>query len=79
MPISRYTKNAPLTVDRLVPALASFMLFVSIVLVATLGPWWLFFTGFIALNLAFFAYAGWCPASLIMEKVGLGRYAVCTR
>ncbi|GAA4748931.1 DUF2892 domain-containing protein [Gordonia alkaliphila] len=78
MSISRY-KNSTLTVDRMVPALASLMLFISIALVATLGPWWLFFTGFIALNLGFYAYAGWCPASLIMEKVGLGRYAVCTR
>lgn len=78
MSISRY-QNSTLTVDRMVPALASLMLFISIALVATLGPWWLFFTGFIALNLAFYAYAGWCPASLIMEKVGLGRYAVCTR
>ncbi|GAC56668.1 hypothetical protein GOHSU_12_00580 [Gordonia hirsuta DSM 44140 = NBRC 16056] len=78
MSLSRYADNK-LTVDRLVPALASLMLFVSIILVATLGPWWLFLTGFIALNLAFYAYAGWCPASLIMEKVGLGRYAVCTR
>ncbi|WP_454162674.1 YgaP family membrane protein [Gordonia iterans] len=78
MPLSRY-ENTALTVDRLVPALASVMLFVSIALVAALGPWWLFLTGFVALNLAFYAYAGWCPASLIMEKLGLGRDVVCRR
>lgn len=78
MALSRYTDHT-LTVDRLVPALASLMILVSIVLVATLGPWWLLLTGFVALNLAFYAYAGWCPASLILEKVGLSRYAVCTR
>lgn len=78
MALSRYADNT-LTVDRLVPAAAAVMLFVSIALVATLGPWWLLLTGFVAANLAFYAYAGWCPASLVMEKVGLGRYAACAR
>lgn len=78
MSLSRY-ENSSLTIDRLVPAMASLMIFISIVLVAVVSPWWLILTGFVAANLAFYAYAGWCPASLIMEKVGLGRYAVCTR
>lgn len=78
MSISRYPDNT-LTVDRLVPGAAAVMIFVSIALVATLGPWWLLLTGFVAANLAFYAYAGWCPASLILEKVGMGRYATCTR
>ncbi|UQE76173.1 MULTISPECIES: YgaP family membrane protein [unclassified Gordonia (in: high G+C Gram-positive bacteria)] len=78
MSISRHTGRF-LTIDRLVPALASLMIVVSIVLVATLGPWWLFLTGFVAANLALYAFAGWCPASLIMEKAGLQRSGVCPR
>lgn len=76
MPFSRYSDNT-LTVDRAVPALAAFMIAVSIVLVALVSTWWLLLTGFVALNLAFFAAVGWCPASFLMEKAGMKRSAPC--
>lgn len=65
------------TVDRAVPLLAAVMITVSIVLVAVFGPWWLILTGFVAANLAFYAFAGWCPASLLLVKLGLPRQSAC--
>lgn len=76
MPVSRHS-GQPFTVDRAVPAAAATVILLSIVLVAVFGPWWLFLTGFVALNLAFYAWAGWCPVSLLLEKVGMERYSAC--
>jgi len=45
----------------------------SVVLTLAFTSWWLLLTGFVGANLVFYAAAGWCPASLIMEKVGLER------
>ena len=76
VPLSRYTDNT-LAVDRAVPALAAVVIAVSIVLVALVSPWWLFLTGFVALNLALYATIGWCPASCLMEKAGMPRTSSC--
>jgi hypothetical protein len=58
--------------------MAATVIGVSIVLVATLGSWWLILTGFVAANLLLFSLVGWCPASLIMAKAGMQRYSHCS-
>ncbi|WP_334137835.1 DUF2892 domain-containing protein [Corynebacterium variabile] len=66
-----------LSVDRIVPAVASTVLFISIALVALVSPWWLFLTGFVAANLALYSAVGWCPASLLLTATGIQRYPAC--
>ncbi|MFD3811805.1 DUF2892 domain-containing protein [Rhodococcus sp. NPDC058639] len=61
------------TVERVVPLMAGVMVLLSVALTLTFSPWWLILTGFVGANLVFYSAAGWCPASLIMEKAGLER------
>jgi len=55
------------------PLMAGVMVLLSVALTLAFSPWWLLLTGFVGANLVFYSAVGWCPASLIMEKVGLDR------
>ncbi|MFE3293874.1 YgaP-like transmembrane domain [Rhodococcus sp. NPDC059234] len=57
----------------MVPLMGGAMVLASVALALALSPWWLLLTGFVGANLVFYSAVGWCPASLIMEKVGLER------
>lgn len=59
------------TVDRVVPLLGGTMVLLSAALAAGLSPWWLLLTGFVGANLILYAAAGWCPASLLLTRLGL--------
>lgn len=61
------------TVERVVPLMAGIMVLLSVALTLAFSPWWLILTGFVGANLVFYSAAGWCPASLIMQKAGLER------
>ncbi|MEV0542607.1 MULTISPECIES: YgaP family membrane protein [Nocardia] len=61
------------TVERVVPLMAGVIVLASVASAAVFSPWWLLLTGFVGANLVFYSMVGWCPASLIMEKVGLER------
>ncbi|QBJ95946.1 DUF2892 domain-containing protein [Rhodococcus sp. ABRD24] len=60
-------------VERVVPLMAGVVVLLSVALTVAFTPWWLLLTGFVGANLIFYSVAGWCPASLIMEKIGLER------
>jgi hypothetical protein len=51
------------------------MILASLALAASVSTWWLLLTAFVALNLLLFAAVGWCPASLLMHRLGLPRRA----
>ncbi|TJZ77959.1 DUF2892 domain-containing protein [Rhodococcus oryzae] len=61
------------TVERLVPLLAGTMVLLSVALTLAFSSWWLILTGFVAANLLLYATVGWCPASLLMRRLGLRR------
>ena len=63
------------TVERAVPLLAGLMILLSVALAAGVSSWWLVLTAFVAVNLLLFAAVGWCPASLLMHRLGLQRRA----
>ncbi|PYE13524.1 hypothetical protein DFR67_11678 [Williamsia limnetica] len=63
------------TVERAVPLLAGLMILLSVALAAGVSSWWLLLTAFVAVNLLLFAAVGWCPASLLMHRLGLQRRA----
>jgi hypothetical protein len=61
------------TVERAVPLLAGTMVLVSLALAVAFSAWWLLLTVFVAMNLVFYSAVGWCPASLLMHRLGLPR------
>jgi Inner membrane protein YgaP-like, transmembrane domain len=48
----------------------SFVL-VSVVLAVFHSPYWLIFTGFVAVNLIQSSVTGWCPMMAILRKAGV--------
>ena len=49
---------------------AGTMILASLALVYFFGQGWLFFTGFIGLNLIQSAFTGFCPPTLLLRKLG---------
>ncbi|MEU1431628.1 DUF2892 domain-containing protein [Nocardia sp. NPDC005746] len=61
------------TIDRIVPVLAATMVLLSIALVLAFSPWWLLLTTFVAANLLLYGFAGWCPVTLLLRRLGVPR------
>ena len=60
-----------MNLDRAVFAFAGVMILVSVALVYFISPWWLLLTAFIGLNLLQSSFTGFCPAALVMGRLGL--------
>ena len=56
--------------DSFIRILAGLMILISVALTHFVSPWWLLFTAFIGLNLIQSAFTGFCPPTLILEKLG---------
>lgn len=54
--------------ERVLFALAGTMTLLSALLAALLTPWFLLLTAFVGINQWLFVSAGWCPASLLLER-----------
>ena len=54
--------------ERVLFALAGSMTLLSALLAALITPWFLLLTAFIGINQWLFVSAGWCPASLLLER-----------
>jgi hypothetical protein len=62
-----------MTVERVVRGVGGFFVVASVLLAHYHSEYWLFFTGFVGLNLLQSAFTDWCPAMTILEKLGLKR------
>ncbi len=60
-----------MTVERLLRGLAGFFVLVSILLAHYHSAYWLFFTGFVGLNLLQSAFTNWCPMMYILKRLGV--------
>lgn len=60
-----------MTVERLLRGIAGFFVILSAVLSHVHSAKWLFFTGFVGLNLFQSALTNWCPMMWILEKLGI--------
>ena len=58
-------------VERIVPALAALVVSAGLLLGEIHSPYWRLLSAFAAANLALYAAAGWCPASLLMQRAGV--------
>ena len=54
---------------RLLFLLAGTMTLTSAVLAAAVSPWWLVLTAFVGLNQLLFVAVGFCPASLLIDRL----------
>ena len=62
-----------MTLDRAVQAFAGVMVLVSVLLTQFVHPNFFWFTVFIGFNLFQSAFTGFCPAAMVMKKLGIGR------
>jgi hypothetical protein len=52
--------------------LAGTFVLISIALAHFVSPWWLLLAVFVGLNLIQSAFTGFCPAEIVLHKLGLG-------
>lgn len=62
-----------MTLDRAVQAFAAVMILVSVLLTHFVSPWFWLMTVFIGFNLFQSAFTGFCPAAMVMRRMGIGR------
>lgn len=60
-----------MNLDRAVLTVAGTVTLLSALLVALVSPWWLLLTVFVGLNLLQSSITGFCPAALVLRKLGV--------
>ncbi len=60
-----------MTINDALRLIAGCFILASILLAHFHHPAWLFFTGFVALNLIQSAFTRWCPMMMLLRKAGL--------
>jgi len=53
--------------------LAGTLVLVSLALAYWVNPWWLLLAAFVDLNLIQSAFTGFCPAEIVLKKLGVGK------
>lgn len=65
------SKEIPMNIDRAVMAFAGVMILASVALAHFIDPLWLLLAAFVGLNLLQASFTGFCPAAMILGKLGL--------
>ena len=60
-----------MTINRWLRLVAGSLILLSIILAKLHSPNWLYFTGFIGLNLIQSSFTDWCPMITILRKLGV--------
>jgi hypothetical protein len=60
-----------MTIDRAVMAFAGSLILVSLALALLVSTWWLLLTAFVGLNLLQAAFTGFCPAAMLLRRLGV--------
>jgi hypothetical protein len=60
-----------MTIERYLRGIAGFFVLVSVLLAHYHSQYWLFFTGFVGLNLLQSSFTNWCPMMNILKKLGV--------
>jgi hypothetical protein len=60
-----------MTVERGLRLMAGIVVLLSLVLAVKVSSYWLFLTAFVGLNLLQSAFTNWCPAMVLLRKLGL--------
>jgi Protein of unknown function (DUF2892) len=62
-----------MTLDNAIRVLAGSFVLLSLALAHWLDPRWLWFTAFVGVNLIQSAFTGFCPAAIVLAKLGVGK------
>ncbi len=62
-------------IENAIRILAGTMVLISISLAHWVSPWWLLLGIFVGANLIQSAFTGFCPAEIILKKMGVGEKA----
>ena len=62
-----------MNLDRAIFAFAGVMILASLALGHFVSPWWLLLTAFVGLNLLQSSLTGFCPAAMLLRKLGVGK------
>ncbi len=60
-----------MTIERWVMAVAGTFILISVNLAVFYSINWLWFTGFVGLNLLQAAFTGFCPLAIVLKKMGV--------
>ncbi len=60
-----------MSLERSVEAFAGFMVLLSVALTYFVHPWFVWLTVFVGANLFQQAFTGFCPAAMVMRKLGV--------
>ena len=60
-----------MSTERALLAFAGFMVLLSVVLTVWVHPYFVWFTVFVGFNMFQSAFTGFCPAVMIMKKLGM--------
>ncbi|MCQ2005714.1 DUF2892 domain-containing protein [Rhizobium sp. NRK18] len=60
-----------MNVDRAVLGFAGFMVLLSLVLTYAVSPYFVWLTVFVGANMLQSAFTGFCPAAMILKKLGI--------
>ncbi|HKL62819.1 MAG TPA: DUF2892 domain-containing protein [Woeseiaceae bacterium] len=60
-----------MSVERGIFAFAGFMVLLSVFLTWFVHPWFVWLTVFVGANLLQSAFTGFCPAAMVMHKLGM--------
>lgn len=62
-----------MTIEKAIRILAGTLVLASISLAHWVSEYWLFLTAFVGFNLVQSAITGFCPAEIILRKLGVGK------
>lgn len=66
-----------MTTENAIRVLAGTMVLTSVALAHFVSPWWLLLTCFVGLNLIQSAFTGFCPAEMILKRLGVTEGGCC--
>lgn len=61
-----------MTLENAIRVLAGTFVLTSLALAHWVNPWWLLLAAFVGVNLIQSAFTGFCPAEIILKKLGVG-------
>lgn len=62
-----------MTLENAIRIMAGTMILTGLALAHFVNPWWLLLDAFVGVNLIQSALTGFCPAEIILSKLGVGR------
>jgi hypothetical protein len=68
-----------MTTENGIRVLAGTLVLTSISLAHWVNEWWLLLAAFVGLNLIQSAFTRFCPAEIVLRKMGVGRGSCCGR